>query len=214
MEANKNEFNYYIHKSPVADYNSFFQKGLIDMDTTFKIESTMERLSDEDIANGLLQDKMKALRKTDENVFLIKIPKSYFPDREHRNGNWDVPIPIFYEQKGTDEYGRQGVYPILIPNLIQGCYNRQKGFITNENYSPVFDPSGLKFAYEQLQPMRNAGYPKYYEYMKRNAGNMKELFYFDRDNDTWGPFVEYYSSKFGCEEVVLFDDDRTNGKIM
>ena len=50
--------------------------------------------------------------------------------------------------------------------------------------------------------------------MKRNAGNMKELFYFDRDNDTWGPFVEYYSSKFGCEEVVLFDDDRTTGKTM
>ena len=26
MEANKNEFNYYIHKSPVADYNSFFSE--------------------------------------------------------------------------------------------------------------------------------------------------------------------------------------------
>lgn len=214
MAASKNEFNYYIHKSPVADYNSFFQKGLIDMDTSFKIGSTMERISDNDIANGLLQETMKVLRETDENVFLIKIPKSYFPDRQHRDGSWDVPIPLFYEQKMKDEYGREGIYPILIPNLIQGCYNRQKGFITNENYSPVFDPSGLKFAYEQLQPMRNAGYPKYYEYMKRNAGNMKELFYFDRDNDTWRPFVEYYSAKFGCEEVVLFDDDRTNGKIM
>ena len=165
MEANKNEFNYYIHKSPVADYNSFFQKGLKDFDKNFVIESTMERISDEDIENGLLQDKMKALRETDENVFLIKIPKSYFPVRQHRNGNWDVPIPIFYEQKETDKYGREGVYPILIPNLIQGCYNKEKGFITNENYSPVFDPSGLKFAYEQLQPMRNAGYSKYYEYM-------------------------------------------------
>lgn len=214
MAASKNEFNYYIHKSPVADYNSFFQKGLIDMDTSFKIGSTMERISDDDIANGLLQETMKVLRETDENVFLIKIPKSYFPDRRHRDGSWDVPIPLFYEQKMKDEYGREGIYPILIPNLIQGCYNRQKGFITNENYSPVFDPSGLKFAYEQLQPMKNAGYPKYYEYMKRNAGNMKELFYFDRDNDTWRPFVEYYSVKFGCEEVVLFDDDRTNGKIM
>ena len=75
---------------------------------------------------------MKNLRETDENVFLIKIPKSYFPDRQHRNGNWDVPIPIFYEQQGTDEYGREGVYPILIPNLIQGCYNKKKGFITSD----------------------------------------------------------------------------------
>lgn len=119
MEANKNKFNYYKHMSPLSDYNSFFKKGLIDFDTSFRIESTMERISDEDIENGLLQDKMKVLRETDENVFLIKIPKSYFPDRQHRNGNWDVPIPIFYEQQGTDEYGRKGVYPILIPNLIQ-----------------------------------------------------------------------------------------------
>lgn len=63
-------FNYYIHKSPVADYNSFFQKGLIDMDTSFKIGSTMERISDDDIANGLLQETMKVLRETDENVIL------------------------------------------------------------------------------------------------------------------------------------------------
>lgn len=38
----------------------------------------------------------------------------------------DVSIPIFYEQKETDKYGREGVYPILIPNLIQGCYNKKR----------------------------------------------------------------------------------------
>ena len=40
------------------------------MDTSFKIGSTMERLSDDDIANGLLQETMKVLRETDENVIL------------------------------------------------------------------------------------------------------------------------------------------------
>lgn len=74
------------------------------MDTSFKIGSTMERISDDDIANGLLQETMKVLRETDENVFLIKISKSYFPDRQHRDGSWDVPIPLFYEQKMKDEH--------------------------------------------------------------------------------------------------------------
>lgn len=216
MEISKSEFNYYIHRSSVTDYNSFFKKGVIDKDTTFRIESTMERISDEDIANGFLENKMKELRNDDENVFLIKIPKCYFPTHEHRDGTWDVPIPLFYEKKMTDEFGNQKVWPILIPNLIQGCYNRQKGFIRNDNYCPVFDPSGLKFAYEQLQPMRNSqnGYINYEQYMKRNAGSMRELFYFDRDNNIWGAFVDYYSSKFGTEEAVLFDDDRESRKTL
>ena len=33
----------------------------------------MERISDEDIENGLLQDIMKNLRETDENVFFLKV---------------------------------------------------------------------------------------------------------------------------------------------
>ena len=64
--------NAIIHR----DYN-FFQKVLKDLDTTFRIESTMERISVEDIENGLLQDKMKVLREIDaylkEEVYPVKL---------------------------------------------------------------------------------------------------------------------------------------------
>ena len=205
---NLSEFNYYIHRTPVADYTQFFNNGLIDYDRTFRIESTMERISDQDIAEGRLQDKMTDLREGDENVFLIKIPKAYFPNIVHRDGSMDIPIPFFRDIQTTDEYGRENVYPLLIPNLIQGCYNKQKGFITNPNYCPVFDPSGLKFAYEQIQPMRDNGYYKYTEYSKRNSGSVADLFKFDQSNKTWGSFIEYYSRKFDVTSpAVVFNND-------
>lgn len=201
----KSEFNYYIHKTAFADYNSFFKNGVIDFDTSFKIESTMQRISDDDIANGYLETYMKNLRETDENVILIKIPKCYFPDHCHRDGNWDVPIPLFYEAEGKDPIGREGVYPILIPNLIQGCYNRHKGFINNEGYCPVFDPSGLKFSEEQLEPMHRENYYKYNDYLKRNKCSMSELYIHDKSNKTWDSFIKYYSAKFGITNPTEYD---------
>ena len=207
---NTSDYFYYIHRTAESDYTKFFEKGLIDFDKTFVIESTMEKLDENVLPNGGLQEIMKtSFRDGDEYVFLIKIPKCYFPNHEHRNGTWDVPIPIFYERKEIDKYGREGIFPTLIPNLIQGCYNKEKGFITNPNFCPVFDPSGLKFAYEQLQPMKNStnGYQKYEQYNKRNKGNIIDLYNFDKTNDTWKPFVEYYAGKFGVEPVTLFDDE-------
>lgn len=47
-------------------------------------------------------------------------------------GLFDLPILTFYEQKEIDKYGRERIYPILISNLIQECYNKKNGFITNE----------------------------------------------------------------------------------
>ena len=212
---NTNDYYYYIHGTNEKDYTKFFRFGLIDYDKdAFRLESTMLRISDEDIANGRLQEIMtKSKDKYGElwdNVFLIKIPKCYFPDHEHRDGTWDVPIPLFYEALVKDKNGVKDTYPILIPNLIQGCYSQEKGFITNDNYCPVFDPSGLKFAYEQIQPMKNSngGYQKYEQYNKRNnVGDLRTLYEYDKQNKTWDAFVKYYSEKFGIEAGVLFGED-------
>ena len=204
---NTNDYFYYLHKTPEADYTKFFEIGLIDYDKTFRIESTMEKVDENTLLHGGLEEVMKTFREGDANIFLIKIPKSYFPDRQHRDGSWDVPIPVFYERKLKDKYGREGMYPVLIPNLVQGCYNKDKGFITNPDFCPVFDPSGLKFGYEQLQPMRNDGYFRYDDYMKRNNADIRELYNYDKVNNTWEPFVEYYARKFNAEPVTLFDDE-------
>ena len=119
---NSKDYYYYIHGTNESDYTKFFRFGLIDYDRFFKIESTMLRISDEDIANGKLQEIMtKSGDKYGElwdNVFLIKIPKCYFPDHQHRDGTWDVPIPLFYESLVPDKNGNKDVFPILIPNLI------------------------------------------------------------------------------------------------
>ena len=209
--ANTNEYFYYIHRTPESDYMKFFNKGLIDFDTSFKIGSTMEKVDENVLLNGGLQETMKtALRDGDKYVFLIKIPKCYFPEHEHRDGTWDVPIPLFYEKTVIDKFGRTGTWPVLIPCLIQGCYNKEKGFVTNPNFCPVFDPSGLKFAYEQLQPLRNSvsGYRNYDQYNKRNTNGTFELLYaYDKQNRTWDPFVKYYSEKFDVEPEVLFGED-------
>lgn len=205
----KTEFNYYIHKTAEADYNKYFKQGLIDYDLSYRIESTMERISDEDIKNGLLEEKMKSLREHDETILLIKIPKDYFPVVVHRDGNMDVPIPLFYERETTDTMGRKGMYPILIPNLIQGCYSRKDGFVQNDIYCPVFDPSGLKFAYEQLAPIKNNRYDLWEQYNKRNSmGTLKTLYAHDKSMGTWDLFVQHYAIKYNVEPTLLFDEEQ------
>lgn len=48
-------------------------------------------------------------------------------------------------------------------------------------------------------------------FMWKDIGDILKTIYLIKHS---GPFVKYYSSKFGCEEVVLLDDDRTNEKAM
>ena len=198
------EYNYYIHRSADSDYKSFFQNGIYDFDTAFKIESTLEKIPDEIIKQGGLENSMKsAFRAKDSTIFLVKIPKAYFPTGAiHRDGNMDIPIPFLYEKTMADPLGRVNTYPIIIPNLIQGCCSKTEGFITNENFSPVFDPSGLKFSYEQLNPIKNERYDLYQQYMKRNTiGTFDALYNFDKSNNTWDKFIAYYSQLFGVTSV-------------
>ena len=69
---NANEYFYYIHRTPESDYMKFFNKGLVDYDPSFTIESTMEKVNENVLLNGGLQETMKtSLRDGDEYVFLI-----------------------------------------------------------------------------------------------------------------------------------------------
>lgn len=205
------KFNYYIHLSGEANYESFFKNGVYDFDKSYTIESTMTKIPDETISSGKLEEVMKnALRESDSIVVLIKIPKSYFPRVVHRDGSMDVPIPFLYEKRMCNPNGVDGIYPVVIPNLIQGCYSKTNGFITNPIYCPVFDPSGLKFAKEQLSAIKNERYDKYLDYNKRNTHfNIKELYQFDQTNGTWNNFILYYSKEFNVEPTILFDKEQS-----
>ena len=52
---NTNDYFYYLHKTPEADYTKFFEIGLIDYDKTFRIESTMEKVDENTLLHGGLE---------------------------------------------------------------------------------------------------------------------------------------------------------------
>ena len=56
---NTNDYFYYLHKTPEADYTKFFEIGLIDYDKTFRIESTMEKVDENTLLHGGLEEVMK-----------------------------------------------------------------------------------------------------------------------------------------------------------
>lgn len=213
---NKDDFYYFIHRTGESDYQQFFENGLYVYDKTNNITSTAEKLDSELINNGMLGNFMKnALRETDENVILLKIPKLYFPQVLHRTGKMDVPIPFLYEKElpnPSDQY-QIDIYPVIIPCLIQGVYSKKYGFVTNENYNPVFDPSGLKFSNEQLEPVRNMKYDDYIRYNKRNNDySCDYLYQFDKETGTWNDFTRYYSSKFNLPVANPFPDNKSFSK--
>lgn len=210
---NKDDFYYFIHRTGESDYQQFFENGLYVYDKTNNITSTAEKLDSELINDGRLGDFMKnALRETDENVILLKIPKMYFPQPVlHRTGRMDVPIPFLYEKELFDPaYQYQiDIYPVIIPCLIQGVYSKKYGFVANENYNPVFDPSGLKFSKEQLEPVRNMKYEDYIRYNKRNTDySCDYLYQFDKETGTWNDFTRYYSSKFNLPVTNPFPNNK------
>ena len=81
---NIDDYFYYVHGTSSEDYNEFFLTGIKDHDIFYRIETTMEKLDEGSLKNGELEKIMKNRRdkvgELCENVFIIKIPKCYFPD--------------------------------------------------------------------------------------------------------------------------------------
>lgn len=217
--VNKDDFYYFIHRTEESDYQQFFENGLYVFDKTNNITSTAEKIDPELINAGGLGDYMKKSISGDSannyrNAILVKIPSMYFPRIVHRNGKMDVPIPFLYERELSDpSYNyKKDMYRVIIPCLIQGVYSKEDGFVTNENYSPVFDPSGLKFSKEQLTPIHNQQYEDYIKYSKRNDLPFDYLYQFDKQTGTWDDFTKYYSSKFNLPVANPFPDNTSFSK--
>lgn len=217
---NKDDFYYFIHRTEESDYQQFFENGLYVYDKTNNITSTAEKIDPELINAGELGDYMKKSISGDSagnyrNVILLKIPSMYFPRPVvHRNDKMDIPIPFLYEKElptPSNQY-HINLYPVVIPCLIQGVYSKEDGFVTNENYSPVFDPSGLKFSKEQLDPIHNLKFDDYRKYSKRNDLPCDYLYQFDKQTGTWNDFAKYYSSKFNLPIANPFPDSASFSK--
>ena len=166
----------------------------------YSIHSTMEEVDENVINNRKLEEFMKSCVSGQyKTVFLIKIPKDYMGLVLHRDGHIDPPIPFFKDEED---------YTVFTPHLIQGCYNKTTGlFVTNPNFSPIFDPTGLKFSDEQLNifwSLNRFSTIKFAEGRKKLSSN--ELRKFDIENNTWKTIMKNYGMKYGMiKKEAIYD---------
>lgn len=205
----KKDYYYFVHRTSAENYQSFFQNGIILYDPSYTIQSTLEKVEESVIQSGNLDSFIKNCVAGDSynKVFLVKIPKAYFDGIRTKTGRIYQPIPFLDEREcmGLEVLAKR-FYPVIIPCLIQGCYSREKGYITNPNFSPVFNPDGLKFSKEQIYNLQCCNMlAKSEECLLRNEKYRCDfLREFDKRNGTWNPFVKYFSELFGRKAVNPF----------
>lgn len=119
----------------------------------------------------------------------------------HRDYTIDCPVPLFQATGEKDDYGRDIYY--FTPHLIQGVYNKITDmFITNPNFSPVFDPSGLVYSTEQINNFWSINQVQWVKYAKsRNKLSYQELYHMDKNQETFKEYVESYSKYFGVRPI-------------
>lgn len=208
----KTDFYYYLHKARITDSNvieDIFNNGLTSWYGT-NMHSTIYPIDDKTIEQCGLDNVMKNyLGNGDEynSVFLFKIPKKYMADRVHRNGKIDPPVPFLKQNEdGTIS---------IVSSVIQGVYCRDlnKSF-TNPNFSPVFDPMGLKYSDEQIRNFWALNLTTWVEFAKSRANSSyNELCTFDKKNHNWDRVIQFYSSIYGGtikpnQRYVMSDEDK------
>lgn len=199
----KHDFLYLLHgtinDSPEL-LEDIFNNGLKSWYQT-SLYSTMTPISNEDIENVGLETLMKNYVKGEfKSVFLIKIPKEYMSQRLHRNGQIDPPVPVWKSNDdGTTTF---------TPHLVQGVYNKTTDlFITNPNFSLVFDPSGLKYSEEQINNLWSLNQLEWINFAKERENlTFNQLFQSDRNKETWNNIIHEYCEKFGVKPKEVICD--------
>ncbi len=205
MSNNKidsNEFLYYLHGTSDESKDTLeniFTEGLKDY-YGISLSSTMKEIYHNDIEKYGLEKLMKGYTGGEhKSVFLIKIPKKYMGLVLHRDGTIDFPVPLL---KKTDEIPRYGigngyVYR-LTPHLIQGVYNKTTDmFVTNPNFSPVFDPNGLEYSDEQIKNFWSICQINWVKYAEsRHKYSYEQLYNDDLKRNNFSEYMNDYSKYF------------------
>ena len=217
MKIKKEDYIYLLHKT-IYESTEFieeiFNNGLKSWYGS-SIDSTMWKVDKETLRETNLEEIIKNYLGDSENynsVVVIKIPKEYMADRLHRTGQISTPIPLWKDNGDGTMY--------FTPHLIQGiyCKNIGKG-ITNTNFTPVCNPTGLKYSDEQINNMWALGQIEWVNYAnKRKELTYSQLSRFDKERKTWDNIVEDYSDKFGSKPInrkfTLNNSDRKMLKII
>lgn len=207
------DFNYYLHKTKIIDSNmieDIFNNGLTSWHGT-SIHSTIFPVNNTEIERYGLDNVMKNYLGNGEeydSVFLFKIPKRYMTDIIHRGGKIDPPVPFL---KQNDDATIS-----IISSVIQGVYCRDlnKSF-TNPNFSPVFDPTGLKYSDEQIQNLWSLDLIDWIKFAKsRQNSSYKELCAIDQKTHNWDRVIQFYNLIYGetikpNQRYAMSDEDKS-----
>lgn len=176
------------------DLADILNNGLISYYGT-SIQFTMRQLTEDELKKYDLGTLMKNYYPSKYNtVFLIKIPKEYMPDNINSLQS-NQPIPVFKQEGSRDNYGRKIIR--FTPHLIQGFYSQEKNtFITNPNFSPIFDPSGLVYSNEQVNNFEALGASSYQEEAyHRTKMSYQQLKLYDQKTGIFQQAMKKYSEK-------------------
>lgn len=196
---------YYLHgtedESPET-LEDIFNNGLknyygTSMHSTMYPISNSNEFSDEDVD----EIAKKHCSGSFKSVFIIKVPRDYSGTVIHRDGFY-VPVPLL--KKDT------GYVTVFTPHLISKVYNKTiDSFISNPNFSPVFDPSGNIYTDEQITAFYGLNQLVWANFARqRKEYNAHELFTMDKANHTFDNLVKGYSNRFNTKPTVsIFNAD-------
>lgn len=218
LNINKNDYYYYLHKTNILSaekIESFFNEGL-KSDYDYNMHSTLQPIDEKLLeTKGLHQTIINYLGDSNDynSVVVIKVPKRYMSRILHRDGNIDPTIPLYRSFDGYDSEFSTA----FTPNLIQGVYCRDidKAF-TNPNFNPVFDPSGLQFADEQIMNLNFFNLYNLTNSLKeRRKIPFQKLYIYDKNSNRWDKIVDYYSKLYGVlpKKMIVYKMPETDKNL-
>ena len=171
-------FEYHIYADYSDDVNDVFTNGLRELD----YNSTTSYLGKAhgDVA-AFVEEAVDKYHYP--NYYVVRVPKDYL----YFNGKVLPAIPILLNGEVT-------------PSLIIGAYvyGREKDFIENENYTPLYDPSGMTYSRVQIDSMRNNNNSFYNDWIEfalnRENKTYEQLLEEDKlSSNPWGVYMEYFN---------------------
>lgn len=207
---NNQKYAYFLHGTHDQSdevISSFFNEGI----TGYRgndMYSTMAPITSIDFQNDDLEGIIKkyGARHGFESVFLIKIPIEYTATLVHINhGNsMDFPMPLWTPTDEKSYYGN--TISMFCPHLIQGLYNVGKGFITNPNYCPIYNPNGMQYDERQITELKNNGkfdWAKFASERSQNSVTPEYLRAYDESQKTFDTLIQNYRKLFESRGVKI-----------
>lgn len=210
MGMKQEDYIYLLHKTSEESpefIEDIFNNGL-KSSYDYSIHSTLAEIKETDLQQfGLEQCIMNYLGDSEDynSVVVVKIPKEYMLSAIHRGGKINPPVPFW---KSNDDRTTS-----FTPHLIQGIYcKRVSKSFTNPNFSPVYDPTGLKYSDEQINNMWSYNLDNWITFANsRKNVDYGTLCQIDKQKQNWDRVIKYYSDMYGIQPTsahyTMSDDD-------